>query len=248
MEMNFSGAGEQQVGGGGAAINPGSVVTFTIMIRAPKAEKIADVHPMVTKFSTGVFGLDMEYKVVGGKFDGRRIWDNIFLRAEWQDVQLSEGQLKKCNNGDALLKAILESNRALDPATATKEQYNVGDFKDFQGMRIVAKVGCKKPKAGDKYVDNTIMKVLNVSDPEYGGVRNGVDVISTTPVPEIPQLPGGAVNGGGAQQGGGAGTSWGANPGGAASQEMKPQQQEGGQQQQKAQGGGEMPKWGAQNG
>lgn len=253
MAMNFSGAGEQQeMGNGIPTIPKGSIVGMKIMIRAPKEDYKSELHPMVTKCKSGVLAVDVEYMVVGGKFDGKKWWDLLFLRSEWQKVKLTDGQAKMCNRGDAALKAILESNRGLDPATATEEQYNIEDFKDFQGLRIVGKVSYEnpKPKPGDKWINNCTAKVLNASDPEYAGVRNGVEIITDAPIPVIPQAPG---QGGGAGAVPEGGTSWGVQGGDQntdvkqgdqqkdpASKEMKPNNS--GAQQ----AGGTIPAWGQQ--
>ncbi|SDE21508.1 hypothetical protein [Desulfuromonas thiophila] len=181
--INLGEAQEQKEHGGAGQIPPKSLVKVRLEIRKPKKADPQDAA--VTICSSGLKGLDCEFTVVSGRFEGSRIWENIFLPPAMQSIQLTKGQEGVCNGGFARCRAIIEAARGIDPDDPAGNR-NINSWFDLHGLEFPAKVGVDKPKAGDQYVNNNIAKVLTVKDEEFKTVMGGGEVITDEPLPEIP--------------------------------------------------------------
>lgn len=73
--INLGDAPEQKEGGKGT-IPPKSIVLVKMEIRKPKTDSS---DPAVSVFKTGIKGLDCEFTVVSGQFEGKTMWENCFF-------------------------------------------------------------------------------------------------------------------------------------------------------------------------
>ena len=178
-------AGQQKEGVRGT-IPPKSIVKARMEIRQPKKPDPQD--PAVTIFSSGLKGLDCEFLVVGGQFDGVRIWENWFLPPSMQTVKLSKGQEGVCNGSFAKARAVIEAARNLDPADPAANR-SIQSWFDLNGLEFPIKVGVNIPKPGELYLNNNIAKVLTMADDHYADVKAGGEVITDNPLPELPPAP-----------------------------------------------------------
>jgi hypothetical protein len=202
MGINFNEAPEQKVGGGGP-IPPRSVVKVAMKIRQPSQQKAHAQSHMITVYKTGLIGLDCEFVVSDGTFEGCKVWENIFLRPQFQEINLSRGQEGICHRGDGLLRAIIEAARNIQPTDTSQpatQARMINDWADFDGMAFGIMVGVDTPKPGDQYINNTIIRVITPDQDEYQTVMAGGEIVSGKPIPEIPAAknsqPGGPVGGG----------------------------------------------------
>lgn len=178
-------AGQQKEGVRGT-IPPQSIVKVRIEIRKPKKPDPQD--PAVTVFKSGLKGLDCEFTVVSGQFEGVRIWENWFLPPSMQTISLTKGQEGACNGSHAKARAVIEAARNLDPADPAANR-TIQSWFDLHSLEFPVKVGVDTPKPGDQYLNNNIMKVLTPVDEHYTAVMGGGEVISDKPLPEIPPAP-----------------------------------------------------------
>ncbi len=185
-------AGEQKELGASGPIPPKSIVKVRMELRKPKNQDSQD--PSVNVFKTGLKGLDCEFTVVGGQFDGKQIWENWFLPPSMQTVTLTKGQEGVCNGSFAKARAVIEAARALNPEDPAANR-SISSWFDLHGLEFPVRVGIDKPKPGDKYVNNVISKVITMTDEHYKAVMGGVDHITDEPIPEIPAAPPGSGNG-----------------------------------------------------
>lgn len=188
--IDFSNSPDQKTGGAGP-IPAKSMVKVKMEIRKPKAEKATTDHPLVTVFKSGLVGLDCEFEVISGQFEGTRIWENIFFRPDFQSIQMSKGQIGICNSSDAKFRAIIEASRGISPtdgSPAAVQARSIQDWNDFNGLEFPVLVGVAKPETGDKFINNTISRVITPERDEYPSLMMGEDIITDIPLPELPQV------------------------------------------------------------
>lgn len=188
MGINFNEAPEQKVGGGGP-IPPRSVVKVSMKIRQPSQAKAHAQSHMITVYKTGLLGLDCEFVVEAGTFEGCKIWENVFLRPQFQEIKLTKGQEGICHRGDGLLRAIIEAARNIQPTDASQpatQARMINDWSDFDGMEFGVVVGVDTPKPEDQYINNTIIRVITPDQDEYQTIMAGGEIVSDKPIPDIP--------------------------------------------------------------
>lgn len=186
--IDFGGTPEQK-GRGNGPIPAKSIVKIKMTIREPSGSKVFEKHPLITKFSSGLLGLDCMFEVVTGTFENCKIYENWFLRPEFQAISLTKGQEGICRGSDAKMRAIIEASRGINPtdgSPAAIQARKINDWADFQGMEAPAKIGVDKPNAGDQYINNNIMRIVTIDREEYQTVMSGGEIISDIPIPEIP--------------------------------------------------------------
>ncbi|MBT4876342.1 MAG: hypothetical protein HOJ48_01150 [Desulfobacula sp.] len=224
--IDFNNAPAQKTGGG--TIPPKSVVLLKMTIREPSSNKAYEHHPLITMYSSGLLGLDCQFDVECGTFEGNKIWENLFLCPEFQTIQMTKGQKGICEGSFAKLRAIIEAARGIDPndsAPASVNARNINDWVDFQGMRFPGMMGITKPKSGDVYLNNSLMRVITMEKEDYSVVMGGGEYISDLPLPAIPESSHTTGTSGAAKKGYQAPSNTGQqqqnfNPGGQQSQQQ----------------------------
>lgn len=180
--INLGDAPEQKEGVGGP-IPPKSIVKVRMELRKPKKPDPQD--PAVTIYSSGLKGMDCEFTVIGGQFDGLHIWENWFLPPSMQTVTMTKGQTGACNGSFAKARAVIEAARGLDPNDPAANR-TIQSWFDLNALEFPVKVGIQKPRPGDQYLNNDIAKVLTPGDEFYTEVMGGSEVITSEPIPSIP--------------------------------------------------------------
>ncbi len=165
-----------------------SLVKVKLEIRQPKAGKADADDPAVTVYSSGLKGLDCEFTVTGGKFEGVRIWENLFLPPAFQTIDLSKGQAGICNSSYSKMRAMVEAARGLDPNDPAADR-NLASWFDLHGLEIPVKVGMNKIEPGDEFINNNISKVLTPDAANFKTVMAGGEAISDEPIPELGNKP-----------------------------------------------------------
>jgi hypothetical protein len=175
---------EVQKSGTFGPIPKNSIVKVRLEIRKPKKADKKD--PAVTVFSSKIKGLDCELTVTSGQFEGVKIWENIFLPPNMQTIQLSKGQTGICNRGFSMCRAIVEASRNIDPNDETANR-SINSWFDLHGLEFPIKVGIITPKPGDKFINNSIVKIITPEIDNYQVVMGGGEIITEEPIPEIPE-------------------------------------------------------------
>jgi len=119
--------------------------------------------------TTGAIYLDVEYTVMGGKYNKRKVWSLVGLHSpkgpKWEQM------------GRSFIRAALESARGIKPAdtseTALKAR-QISGFEDLDGIEFVAQIDVEKAEAGSEYGDkNKINTVIPVTHKDYAALMSG---------------------------------------------------------------------------
>lgn len=181
MVLDLNDALEQRDAPGGA-IPPKSIVPVRLTIRTPKEGK-AGFHPLVVASDTGYHYLDCAFEVTAGRFQGRKIWENLGLAGE------TDGQKKGVEIARRKLRAIVEAIRAIEPKDASPQAAQgrrLQSPEELNGACFGVRVGVERPKPGDRFVNNTIALIITPDHEFYPQAMAGQDRISDEPLPEIP--------------------------------------------------------------
>ena len=163
MALNLSTANRTQ---GLEVIPAGTLVTLVMKIRAGTI----GVEGLCKRSSKGDSeGIDVEYTVKGGEYDGRKLYAFMLLDG------VTAGHAKAGEITRALLRAIFEAVNAIDPNDTSPEadaRRNGATLAGFNGATFLAtlevEVGGKRPDGNGNYRDkNVIGKILRVGDKGY---------------------------------------------------------------------------------
>ena len=109
---------------------------------------------------------EIEFTIVGGQYDRRKVWDNIFVDGD----KLGESGMPMAKEiGLRTLKAIIDSAFSLDPTDQSENAQRarqLSGIADLNGREICMKVGIKKGTNG--YADqNKMMVALTPSNKDF---------------------------------------------------------------------------------
>lgn len=142
---------------------------------------------MLAETKNGLLQLACKLEVAAGSYEGCSWLENITLPAGSQSSRLTDGQRTACRIGGALLRAIVESARKIDPKATDPRSCrgrNVNNWLDFDGMEFPAKVKLydePRVKDGREYWNNRIGSVLPCTDKEYVEISRGGEIITDGP-------------------------------------------------------------------
>src|SRR5262245_8912517 len=185
MALNLSTASKNQ---GLEVIPAGTLVTLVIKIRAGTI----GVEALCKRSSKGDSeGVDIEYTVKGGEFDGRK------LKAFQLLDGTTAGHAKAAGITRALLRAIFEAVNAIDPKDESPEadaRRNSATLVGFNGSTFLATLevepGGQRPDGIGRYRDkNVIGKILRVGDKDYRRLDQPPPMPYQRPPPPPPQPP-----------------------------------------------------------
>ena len=180
MAIDFNEADEQRESLG--AIPPNSMVKVRLTIRQPQ---VAGSDPMLKLSKKGDCEmLDCEFEVVAGQFATRKLWNNYIIDG------VSDGHKKAGQISMRTMRAIVEAMRGISPkdtSPAATQGRRIAQWSDLQGAEFGVVVGVDQPKPGDRYVNNTIKRILTADDEQYQHLMAGGELITDAPIPEIPQ-------------------------------------------------------------
>lgn len=195
--LDFNGANEQTDGGGSGPIIPSkSGVKLRITgLKQPSAQQRSNADPALIYTSNDKgesHGLVLLFEVVAGQFTGNTL-------SKWYTMQ--GGSDKARDFAFDAIRAILDAAKGLDfndnspQAQAARNMQNQG-FGGFVGLEFPAEIKIKDIKPGDQYINNEIGNIIKVTDNRYQHIMAGGDVITETPIPQLPQGNQGGNQGG----------------------------------------------------
>lgn len=180
MAIDFNAADEQRESAG--AIPAGSMVKVRLTVRPPQ---VAGSDPMLKLSKKGDCEmLDCEFEVIAGQFATRKIWNNYIIDG------VSDGHKKAGQISMRTMRAIVEAMRGISPkdqSSAATQARVIAGWSDLQGAEFGIVVGIDQPKPGDRYVNNTIKRILTADDEQYQAIMAGGEILTDAPIPEIPQ-------------------------------------------------------------
>ena len=163
MALNLSTANKSQ---GLEVIPGGTLVTLAMKLRAGTV----GVEGLCKRSSKGDSeGVDLEYTVKGGDYDGRKLYAFQLLNGT------TAGHAKAAEITRALLRAIFEAINAIDPRDESPEtdaRRNAVTLASLNGatflVTLEVEVGGLRPDGNGRYRDkNVIGKILRVGDKGY---------------------------------------------------------------------------------
>lgn len=115
---------------------------------------------------SGAEWLPVELTIMGGQFDKRKVWQNIFVNGAAVNEQgVSKAKIIGLNT----IKSMIDSNFNLDPkdqSPAAQQSRSLNDIGQLNGMNICFKIGIEKGNNG--YADkNKIKSVLTLGQNGY---------------------------------------------------------------------------------
>ena len=138
--------------------------------------------------------LDIEFTILDGKFKGRKFWQLMVVDGS------TPGHAQAADITRSTLKAILDSAKGLmpDDISAEARAARTVNFKDFEGMCFMVKLGIEKggpikDKPGQNYPDKNVIgsvitkdrkewKPVEQAPPFNGGGAVAPTTSNTTPV------------------------------------------------------------------
>jgi hypothetical protein len=182
MAIDFNQSDEQRESLG--AIPAGSMVKVRMTIRQPEAGFVGSDPMLKLSKKADCEMLDCEFEVIAGQFATRKIWNNYIVGGA------SAGHAKAAQISMRTMRAIVEAMRGISPKdaspAATKARV-ITQWGDLQGAEFGVVVGIDQPKPGDRYVNNTIKRIVTADDEQYQHVMAGGEILTDAPIPEIPQ-------------------------------------------------------------
>jgi|TARA_A100000172_G_scaffold39320_1_gene23955 hypothetical protein len=115
--------------------------------------------------------IETEFTIVGGQFDKRKVWQNIFFDG---DSKNDQGISKARVNGIRTLRLLVDSMLGLDPKDVSVESNNkrkIPGIDALQGQEFCIKIGIEKGTNG--YADKNILRGPICAD-HKGFIAGGV--------------------------------------------------------------------------
>lgn len=166
------------------------VDTIAPMVMTIRPGSVGDGGWLTQSASSDVQFLNAEFVISGGKFKGRKFWQNMVVSGGKVD---ENGQSKAGNITRSTLRGILESARGIkadDESEAGKKARLVSGYGDFSGVEFVGKIGIEKGSQG--YSDkNKLIAPIGVESSVYADAKAGGG--NVTPITSQPAAVAGAV-------------------------------------------------------
>jgi len=134
--------------------------------------------------STKAKWVELEFTIVGGEFDKRKVWDRLFVDGDKMNPNTNKPVAYEI--GMSTLRSMIDSIHGLDPSDQTENAQglrSLNGIEDINGKEFCMKVGIKKGTNG--YEDsNKLMVALTPKDADYiGNSVGGATAPSANPSP-----------------------------------------------------------------
>ena len=143
--------------------------------------------------------VELEFTIIGGKFDKRKVWDRLFVDGDKMNPNTNKPVAYEIGMGT--LRAMIDSINGLDPSDKSENSQrlrSLNGIEDIDGKELCIKIGIKKGTNG--YADsNKLMTSLTPKDNDYIAPSGGH---TTPPTNQSP------INQGGGQAPQGNVPSW----------------------------------------
>jgi len=141
--------------------------------------------------STKAKWVELEFTIVGGEFDKRKVWDRLFVDGDKMNPNTNKPVAYEI--GMSTLRSMIDSIHGLDPSDQTENAQglrSLNGIEDINGKEFCMKIGIKKGTNG--YEDsNKLMVALTPKDADYIGTGVGGPTAPSTNSSPINQGGGG---------------------------------------------------------
>ena len=139
--------------------------------------------------STKAKWVELEFTIVGGKFDKRKVWDRLFVDGD--KVNPNTNKPVAYEIGMSTLRAMIDSIHGLDPSDQTENAQglrSLNGIEDINGKEFCMKIGIKKGTNGYDDKNKMLAPVTINQDGYIGGANAPAPVtINVQPQPQVQQ-------------------------------------------------------------
>jgi hypothetical protein len=152
---------------------PDGTIARAILLIKPNymvIDEFSTVPMFKDSASTSAKWIEAEFTIVGGQFDKRKIWQNIFFDGDSKDDQ---GISKARTNGLRTIRQLVDSMLGVDPKDITPEtnaKRNIPGLDALNGQEYCIKIGIEKGTQG--YSDKNKL-VAPISVDQKGFIPKG---------------------------------------------------------------------------
>ena len=182
MAIDFNREEEQKERNYGP-VPSGSRVLVRLTLEKPKYASRED--PDLSETKNGLLQLPCKMEVVEGTYAGCSWYEYITIQANMQRIRMTESQQTSCRIGGAMLRAIIEAHRGVDPKDTSSRADNartINAWSDMDGMEFPARLGINNKsyegKDGRTYWNNRLGRIVPVTDKEYAEIKRGAEFIT----------------------------------------------------------------------
>lgn len=174
--LDFSNADEQREFNNGP-VPAGSIVMVEMEVLQPKEDRQARENPYISVAQSGLRQIYCQFTVSHGTYKDVSFRQNITLPLGAQTVNLSKGQEKACNIGNATLKAI---------CLAARKPPKIQNVTSLTGLRfpVRVKINPRPSETNDGRIfwNNEIGIVITPDKESYNAVASGGEIITDGPI------------------------------------------------------------------
>lgn len=167
-------------------IPAGSKVLVKLTLEKPRYQHDGD--PLLTQTKNGLLQLPTKIEVVAGTYTGLYFFEAITVPASAQVEQLDKGQQVAAQIGGRILRAIVESARAIDPkdnGIQACKQRKINSWMDLDGIEFPLRMAINdrpyQDKNGKDRYRNRIGSIVPCTDKDYEAVCKGGEIITDGP-------------------------------------------------------------------
>ena len=174
--IDLNGAAEQKEFSQGP-IPPNSIVWVKMEIRK-STDKKSKLNDLLTVSENNNHYLDCELEVLSPSYSGSRIWERYIVSGHEKATQISM----------SIIRAMVEASRKISPkdtSPAASKARQLNDWADLQGIQFPVQVGIQKSRQGDKYINNSIKKVITLDNDKYQESLIKGEIITDEIIPDI---------------------------------------------------------------
>ena len=162
MSFDFNTAETGGKSGGSSELMPIGTVARAILTITPGGDGDGG---WLTKASTGIMMLSVEWVITEGRYARRRVWDYMHLSEKGQPITMRA------------LRAVIEGHHGIMPtdmSEAAQAKRRINDFSELNGLEACILIGVKTDPKGQYPDKNRVTAVLAPGESKYIGSGGAV--------------------------------------------------------------------------
>ncbi|MCP4551671.1 MAG: hypothetical protein GY834_06440 [Bacteroidetes bacterium] len=117
----------------------------------------------------------MKFEVVSGKYEGVNFWGNFVV----------DGSDAAKNISFSTFKSMIRAVRKLEKDDQRPNVFAINDWDELDHLTFPAKLKIKKPRSGDKFVNNELGLVIAPGHKSWDAVKDGGEIITDNEIPSL---------------------------------------------------------------